>query len=343
MLIDWLTMRLPECFLSREQWLKLQSIGDRVTRHSGSTGEVIWQTFAWDSVRSDSHQVAVKLGSDAFHIQGSPARVMGCGCSVFGSSYSSELDLPGSAQTMIEHVNKALGLDLPGFMSWRVTRVDVTANLLLGSLQEVRDALKIMRNCEGGRYRVSQQAGDTVYWSHRSRRRKGKAYAKGPHLVYQSKKNVDLKYTKWQIDQAQRLLRLELTLGAMWFRENAEQWFDLTGHQLKKAWESFFLRMIGGLEMTNDHILKQAVMDNALSPGRGQAAYGCWLLIKSEGWERARESFTRPTWYRHLQTLRAAGLSDTDLSSGVIVPLRRKILNAQIIHDWADIEAVNAA
>ena len=176
------------------------------------------------------------------------------------------------------------------------------ANLLLDSLEDVREALRILRDVEGGRYRVSQQAGDTVYWSHRSRLRSGKAYAKGPHLDYQMRKNREYGGREYQLSDVQlanRLLRLELKLGAQLLREDrlGKAWHELTSGDLYEQWNDYFGRMIGDSEMMKDADLKKKVIEAAPTEGQGKAAYGCWTLIKSEGWERAKDMCTKRTWY----------------------------------------------
>jgi II/X family phage/plasmid replication protein len=341
MLIDWITARLPDAYLPPEQWRALQAIGDRIVRFTPSTGEVVYESSAWDSVRSDSHSLAFRVGSDALWMQGSPARVLGDGCTVFGSAASVKLDLVACVEAMRCYIAKQINVILPPAQSWVVTRIDVTGNILLGSLSEVRDALAILRNCEGGRYRVSQQAGDTVYWSHHSRHRKAKAYAKGPHLRYQmqQKQYTGRQYTAREVRAADRLLRLELTLGSKWLKRHAEHWTDISGQQLAREWEEYFSRMIGDQTMTNDNEVKEAIQAVSESEGRGRAAYGCWLMIKAEGWERARESFSKSSWYRHLQLLHAAGLGDADIASGRVVPIRRRILDARLVNEWSEILA----
>jgi len=75
---------------------------------------------------------------------------------VFGSGPSAALDLPGSLRRMIFHLSTVVGIPIPcAIESWNVSRIDVTGNLLLPSLASVRQALSILRNVEGGRYRVS--------------------------------------------------------------------------------------------------------------------------------------------------------------------------------------------
>ncbi len=338
MLIDWVTARIPLELLSPESREKALLLGDRIARYCPVTGNVRYETSAWESIRSDSHQISVKVGASGFSIMGSPARVTGDGDAVFGSGASARLDLPACVDAMRVFVQAQTGIALPADISlWIVTRVDVTGNLLLGSLEQVRDALRILRDCEGGRYRVSQQAGDTVYWSHSSKMRSGKAYAKGPHLSYlmQTPKYTGRQYSSADIEAASSLLRLELKLGREFFSRT--DWQQMTPDNLTAQWQDYFSRMIGDSEVKTDTDLKARILAAAETEGRGKAAYGCWLLIQSEGWERARESFNKATWYRHLKVLRASGLGDADISAGRVVPLRRRIFEARLVTNWRDL------
>ncbi len=344
MLIDWLTARLPFEHFTTEQQAGLRNLTDRIVRYCPQSGEIRYESQAWDSVRSDSHQVVFRVGTDAFWIQGSPARATADGCTVFGSGPSRALDLAGSLARMVTFVFDVLGdrfRPVADIHHWLVSRVDITGSLALGSLVEVRDALRILRNLEGGRYRVSSQQGDTVYWSLKSRLRKGKAYAKGPHLIHLLK-NPDYtgrRYTADELSIAEKLLRLELTLGREYFRR-AKPWHQLTADDLTAEWRDYFDRMIGGAEVTNDRTLLDRVMAAAPTAGQGKSAFGLWTLIKAEGWERAKEFTSKTTWYRHLQILRNAGLSDADFSAGRVVEFRRKIFEAQAVHSWEDLKLV---
>lgn len=375
MLIDWVTARVPIEFLTDEARQKALTLGDRIQRYCPLTGDVRYESIAWDSIASDSHQINIRASGHDFWIMGSPARIMGDGCAVFGSHSSTRLDLLGCVDAMRLFVMHHVGIELPADLTnWTVSRVDVTENLLLDSLTEVRDALRILRDCEGGRYRVSQQAGDTVYWSQKSKLRKGKAYAKGPHLTYQMGRTgySGRQYTRDEITAANRLLRLELTLGREFW--NRTDWRTCNAESLRMQWHDYFDRMIGGAEVTTDNDLKQRIaaaaqvinerefekalsnwrdrLVQALALGKEQppkpclrnpdnssrSAYGAWLLIQSEGWERAKDAFTKTVWYRHLQILRAAGLGDADISAGKVVPFRRKVLEARAISSWHELK-----
>lgn len=353
-MLDWLTLRLPYASSTddgRDLAMRCESIGDRIMRFCPRTSEIRWESSAWDSVRSDSHQVSIRSGSDALWLQGSPARAVGDGDAVFGPPGGQSV--AEGMRAMVRHASRALGFLLPSDPArWIVSRVDCTVHLLLSDLASVRVALSVLRGVEGGRYRVSQQAGDTVYWSHRSRRKAGKAYAKGPQLRYQMRQQsyAGRPYTDQELDFADRLLRLELRLGAQYLRElklkTGHDVIEWTSSDIDFAAWSYFSRMLGDTEMTQVNDVEQSIRrvvgrDGApITDGTARAALGTWGLISSFGWERAKTMVSRPTWYRHMSVLHAAGLSDADISAGRIVELRaRRLCEAQRVSSWSDLRA----
>ncbi len=358
MLIDWITAYLPMDKVDQEHWQQLRLLTERVMRFKPDEGNqttddcyflinrdsVVYETAAWESVRSDSHQIAFRVGGDAIWIQGSPARVCGSGDAVFGEGAAGALDLRGCLDRMAGFVSGIINIPLSAdYADWHVSRIDITGNLVLDDLAAVREALRILRNCEGGRYRVSQQAGDTVYWSHKSRLRSGKAYAKGPHIDYQTKKQdyTGRAYTVGEKKLLQRLLRLELKLGAQWLRERAgKAWHELSKEDLTNEWKNYFLRMIGETEMKTNDDVKERILAAAKTEGQGKGAYCCFLLIQSQGWEKAKDDYPARTWYHHLKILRQAGLGDADISAGNVVPLRRRIIECQVVHTWLELQNV---
>lgn len=343
MLIDWITARIDHDHFNPEIWAQLRLQSDRVQRYCPKTGIVAWETCAWESVRSDSHSLAIKVGGDALWVQGSPARVCGSGDAVFGEGAASALDLQGCLLEMIKFASNHLGVYLPLYPElWHISRTDITQNIMLDSLADVRVALGHLRECEGGRYRVSQQAGDTVYWSHRSKLRSGKAYAKGPHVEYMlnNSKYTGRDYSLKEREASNKLLRLEEKLGCKFFERKHKigvKWYDITPEMLRKEWSSFFERMIGKAEMTKDIDIRQKLQDVAPTPGQGRSAHACWLLIQHAGWQKARESYPDRTWYRHIKILHKAGLGDMDISNGAIVPFRLKILEARQVNTWQEL------
>jgi hypothetical protein len=342
-LVDWVTARVLLQLLQDEDRAKLGQLGDRVRRFNAATGEIVYECQAWDSIRSDSHHLTYRVSGDALWMQGSPARVIGDGDAVFGAGPARALDLVGCVERMREVLAAVLAVQLPAAVpDWTVSRVDITGNLLLRSLADVRAGLTMLRNCEGGRYRVSQQAGDTVYWSHRSRYKSGKAYAKGPHLAQlMRRKDYDgRRYSEDEIDSASRLLRPELSLRShYWRRQAGKPWYEKVPSELKAEWQAYFGRMLGDAEVTEMNI-EERVKQVAESDGRAKAAIGCWALIKAYGWEKAREMSGKRTWYYNLKVLRAAGLSDADLSAGNVVPIRRPLIECRQVDSWEELRAL---
>lgn len=341
-LIDWVTARVPLDRLSPVALDAARTLGDRIIRFCPKTGQQRFEIAAWDSIRSDSHQVIARAGCDLW-MQGSPARVMGDGCTVFGSGSSAALDLFGCVDRMRAFLAGHLGVELPETTEWIVSRVDITENLCLADLTQVKEALTVLRGTEGGRYKVSSQSGDSVYWGSKSRLRKGKAYAKGPHLrvLLKNKSYSGRRYSKEEIAAADRLIRLELTLGREWFARNGNPQ-AIAPARLQHEWESYFGRMLGEAEVSDmARDIEERIKSVAASPGEAIAAYRCWLIIKERGWTQAKEMHTHNTWYRHLRVIRRAGLGDSDISLGQVVPFRRVQLRSSVVRSWP--ELLNAA
>ncbi|MCP5004547.1 MAG: hypothetical protein GY941_11510 [Planctomycetes bacterium] len=340
MLIDWLTCKLDERHLSAETILKLRNQGDRIIRICIATGEQIYETQAWDSIRSDSHAISVRMGSDCFWVQGSPARVIESGCAVFGSGSSAKLDIGGCAAAMLQHVAKVITIDLPEVNYWKITRIDVTDNIAFKNEHDVQEALDILNRTDGGRYKVSNKAGNSIYWSSKSRIRKGKAYAKGEHLAYLMRKKgyTGIRYTDEKIELARRILRLELTIGSQYLRENVNHWSELTSEELARLHDDYFGRMIGDIEMTDNKTLEDKLIEVCPTKRQALAAFDFFSFIKANGLRAAKRRFSSRTFYRHQNHLKKAGLGDADISTGEIVALKRRVLDMQSVNSWEDIK-----
>lgn len=340
-LVDFITASIELAQFSDDDQRRLLQYGERIVKFDAKTGAISWDCSCWDSMRSDSHQVSVRVSVDRLMMKGSPARCIGDGDAAFGSGAARALDLVGCVQRMANFVCNKLEVPVPDVRSWKVLRTDTTAMLLLPSLADVRQALAILRNCEGGRYRPDQRAGDTVYWSVKSRLKKAKAYAKGPHLRFSMKqRNYEgVKYTEQQLDAVERCLRLELTHGAQFWRERAGgPWYEVTAEQLRVWHAEYFGQMLGEAGVTDMNI-EERVRAVAPSEGQAKAAVGTWAMIQAYGWEKARDMSSRPTWYRNLKVLRAAGLSDADLSAGNVVAIRRPLIECQQVNTWDELMA----
>lgn len=335
-MIDWLTLSLdiPEYLWDRAN--RYIANNWAVQKINQATGEVAWSAPCRESIRSDSHQIVVQVTGSRITISGSPARSMGQTNNVFGSS-----DLIECAKAHVRVARQHLPFPIPSAKVWRVQRVDVTHNYDFGSPAEVRQALGYLRQYDGGRYRLDTRRGDTVYWSPTSSLRKGKAYHKGPHLRHQIQKD-QAKATDQEIALADRLLRLELTLGAEWWgrlrREGKRPW-DV---DLEQAYKDYWEGLIGKVEvvdMNELELIKQVKLKKGqITEGQALQAYRTWCLVKSIGHRETSESMARATWYLHKKILFAAGLSWGDLAAGQIIPFRRRsLVIGQPVQSWDEL------
>ena len=333
MLIDWMTLSTDASLLDPRTVEKITGEQDKIMRISPE-GEVKWVMPCRANIRSDSHQITVRIGS-YLDIQGSPARTKGTQDNVFGEATPVNAFLD-----MVQFLSNTLEVSLPCDPTcWRLTRMDVTGNFDLGSLPNVRQALNYLRHVEGGRYQVKTEA-ETVYWAKSSRLRGGKAYAKGPHMRYLVEKGqVDL--TPDQLFLVDRLLRLEMRLGNQFWRERAAQrWYQWSSGQLYEQFTAYFGQFIGKVEVVEMDKLLDELVKIAPTEGLAKAAYRTWLLIQSHGMERARELMTKRTWYRHKRLLQDCGVSWADFHHRALVPFRRKtIVLSDPVRSWEDLIA----
>lgn len=341
-MIDWMTLRYPLAKLP-------EAIRDRIR---GALGSIImfgpdgvskWEKSVLDfeALRSDTPGLCWTVtgnsaGDQMLTIGASPA-FLTYGNNVFGSSCPRE-----SATVLVRFAQRCLNAILPAPQAWECRRIDVTENYALGSVREVKQFLRQLMTADAGRAKATSGGGDSVYWNKASDLRKGKAYAKGPQLrALVAKQKVEI--SDDLIELAERLARLELTLGSRWFRRLAEiekNWWDLTVQELQEQHAEYFGRFVGKQEVTDMGSLLEELEKVCETAGRAASAHRTWALIRAVGYELAKESMPRATWFRHLKALRAAGLSDADIGAGNVLPFRRReICIAKPVRTWAELRS----
>lgn len=342
-MIDFMTLKLP---FEIAMPLGLDAYRSRSGRLMclDPNGEIKWERIERESIRSDSHQIVFDVGGDCLMLHGSPARVMHAH-NVWGSG-----DPVECARAMIAFASTHSGVRLPFELNlWKVTRMDVTHNYVLGSSNEVRQALSYLRQSEGGRYQVSTKS-ETVYWGGNSSLRRMKAYHKGPHLRYlMKKKNETVSFTDEEINLADKLLRLELSLMSQFWRERSlKHWYKYTENELNQIHHKYFSQVIGKIEVVDmDTLLEQiekTVMYNGkpITKGMALAAYRTYTLIQSIGVRATETSMPRATYLRHRKILFDAGLTHADLHAGNVLPFRRRsIILGEPVYSWSEVR--NAA
>lgn len=341
MLIDWLTLRHPLTPALGEILLEKIHAAMGCMTHVSPHGEVLWtkQVLDWDEIRSDSTGMYWSMTGDGeqyfLNIGASPSSLENEGINVFGS-----LDLEHCATVLVKAASVALGAVLPHWRAWDCRRMDITANYDMGGASQVKQALRLLLGTDAPRRKTASDnsGGDSVYWNGKSDLRSGKAYHKGAHLRFQMKKG-NIVCTQDQIELSDRLIRLEMKLGARWFRRLATDWRELSAEQLTAEHNQFFSSLIGGgdVEVSDMGILLQE-LEKVTTKGRALSAHRTWSLIKTIGWTQTRESMNPNTFRKHCEHLRLAGLSSADLCAGVVIPFRRKCLVLdQPVLSWDEI------
>ncbi|MEH6628290.1 MAG: phage/plasmid replication protein, II/X family [Motiliproteus sp.] len=344
-LIDWLSLRLDMQHLTRATVDKLRSGRGKIMKISPN-GDVEWETFARENIRSDSHQITINVGSH-FEIQGSPAR-LGQSHNVFGS-----LDIKDCARAMIDFAAQSLGLNLAPSLFlprrlplWRCTRIDVTRNYAMPSIDEVLQALQYLKHVGSARQKASSHD-TTVSWGQGSGLHSGKAYAKGPQALKQQKKGTSF-YTDSELELAQRLLRLEYMMRGTQidriFDQSGMRWYDYSPEYLLSLHDHYFSPFISDIEVTDmgdilELLIEVSKNDENVTEGRARAAYDCYTRIRMMGPVMAKASYrSSNTWFKHKTTLRKAGLSEADLQATNVIPLKkRQIVLSEAIGSWDDI------
>lgn len=337
-MLDWLTLRLSREHVPPATLDAITSKMGRVTK-TASTGEILWCIPARENISSNSHQVTVHVTARHLELTGTPARVLGDN-NVFGSG-----DIRICWAAMVSHVSAQVGVLPLNAGLWSVSRVDITHNYLLRSAAQVRQALNFLRHAEGGRLQV-RTASETVYWSPKSRMTSAKAYHKGPHLRYQfSKGQADAE--PWQMDAADRLLRLELSKRAEFWSRQMKPWYEWSESDFDQEHDKFFSQVIGKVEVAKMDELLSVCEKVAKTPGQGRAAYRTLLTVRQIGQHMTQGLMPRRTWLHHRKILFSAGLTFADLhgsETGNVIPLIREPIRLdQPVRSWDELRERAAA
>jgi len=323
MLIDWLTLFIDASLLPEATRARCNENVDKILRIS-PTGELRWGVNVREQVRSDSHEVTIEFGS-RLCIKGSPARIKNKN-NVFGS-----LDIQQCAKDMIRFVAVNYQVFIPlDLKLWSCSKIDVTRNYDMGSLDQVLASIDAMKPIKVGRQK--QVCYDSsVTWGHGSTLHMGKVYAKGPQIKKLIKKQTAI-LTDSELQKADRLLRLEYSIRRVMIsrlKDCGRHWYQLEPEHLLSMHNDYFSKFISSVEVTDmenilDKILAHVGEGGIPTHGRAVAAYGCYLRCREVGVKQAKSSYLKSAWYTHLKNLRIAGIGEVDMQPMNVVPLRKR-------------------
>lgn len=339
-MIDWLTCRLDGALLAQNVRDEIRSNSSRILKID-STGKLEWEAAGREVIKSDSHQVVIRFGTH-LEIMGSPARVSS-GNNVFGS-----LDIVDCWEKMVRFVQRHYGIVFPlKKEQWKITRIDVTQNYDMGSLENVYQAIEALKVSKAGRQEASPYA-HGVIWGKGSKYYNGKGYAKGPDL----RRNVKRKKafcTEEELGLADRILRLEYSIRRQRMDELSDmgaKWWNLSPEFLVEEHAKYFDKFLSGLEVTDMDDVFELIMSsvgpsegNIKTQSQAQQAYDCYLRCKQFGRHKAQAMYKKHTWYRNLKNLRLAGIKPVDLQLNNVVTLKaRRLVLDQPVSCWADLK-----
>jgi len=358
LLIDWITLRYPvdqlPPLLQEKLFSNMNVVCSFKTDGQGNPIELDWETrrLNFDALRSDSDGLFVTCtfvkDTAWLYVGASPASLLN-DCNVFGS-----LDVVAGAEALVSRARRALSSFLAPVTEWELKRLDVTGNYCLPDHAHVKTALRQLIGTDSARRKStsSKNGGDTVLWSPTSDVFAGKAYHKGPHL------RSLVRLGKLQLDEsilllADRLLRLELRIGSRFFRHLVERrthryfvrhWSSFSEADLTDIYREYFCPLVSGVEVRDMGRVQQIEMisaSNGISHSRARSAYKTLDDIREYGLDEVKASMPERTFYRHRKYLKAAGFTDSDLSSflpGNVVQFRPiRIEIARPVSSWEEI------
>lgn len=355
MLVDWLTLRAIIDTKTSADLAALIPYLHKQTKVNMETGEIVQQKYVVDvdAVKSSFPGMVWSLSNNEsvtyLNIGASPATLKN-GYNLFG-----HIDYQTCKQILLDHVQQVLPINVNNFV-WQPRRIDITQNYYMQSNAQVNDALLTLRSMDGMRQKATVQAGNTVYWGAKSRFRKGKAYDKFLQALEICrkfyKKGEKPPYTETQLHLMQSILRLEMTLGSQFFDDfinkknptkcNRQIEDLLTIDFFEQQHNDFFGKFIGNAEVTDMDKLLEKLIETAPSIGYARAAHYTYMLINKNGYEHTKLSMPERTFRKHRQYLKAAGLSEADITSAKIIELRkRKIIELQPVNDWQHLQQLN--
>jgi hypothetical protein len=326
--IDWLTLRLAEPHLPARTLLRLRNSQDVLARFTGD-GAVTWRGSPRQDLCHGIYKLHWRLNGHGLEISGSPARVSLTN-NVFG-----DRDPRRSALNMVrffeEHARVALS---PNVVEWKCSKLAVTLNYALQSADDVKRALRGLAVAGGPRNMSTE--GDTVYWNRRSKTRSGMAYHKGPELAHTIAKGLAAGCND-QLTFCQRILRLELTLGAQFWRERARQpWHQWSAEELEAENRRYFATMIAAVTTVAPSDAFERLREVTGSKTMALAVYHTLLEIQADGLDIVRSRMAPSTFHKHKKVLFRSGMTWADLHQQS-PRIRQPLEIGEPIHDWIEL------
>lgn len=308
----------------------------------------------WESIPSSYAGLAFKVfdyrctGLEAFYIEikASPAKLM-YGHNIYGSSNFKECAL--FMIDLLKTVYPRL-FDYLASESWTLSDIDITYFSKADSDTLALQFINALQNVSYGQTKSRNGHHGTAYFgSVKSRLKRLKVYGKHQEVLKtiadnQLKKNggdedgkKNAMYTAELLQFTQGMVRWESTLFHRWLDRRGIDCDlntllendSLSPKNLIALWQQSnkdVFKSLEGLEMTTitdenvqqrlrEKFFKVSEKTGKTSYAIADAAYRTYRIIQIDGWDIAKASISKPTFYRHVSALIECGLSRASLQS----------------------------
>lgn len=222
------------------------------------------------------------------------------------------ISILASARYLISQAEAWLGVKLPAWPEWKLTRVDLTEVYDCGSEDGAHEAWKGL--AEGIRQSSAlrdhpRNYGTTIYAG-----RGFKAYLKSAEVRKHKPAWCDTAHHLQFIHEASNLVRLETTYSQQHITRLTEASLgNLDEDPLKQAARRRIARYtrLGTQGMETVRTIEQVAkrLESLYAPQTAAAVLGTWFRLTTLGESGTRKLLTKPTYYRHLKLLRDAAVS----------------------------------
>ena len=366
MFIDWLTLRISLHHFERCLFDRFMQYAGRLVRID-SSGKVVYEKIVFDveKLRSDSPGLFWQIASDGSRsllvIAGSPANVI----NNFSNNVFGSCDVRYCSQVMIGYASRCLDIPLPLDLSmWECRRIDVTANYYLPGAGTADLAISQLLFSESARKRSSSPAngGKSVYWGGGSTRSKGKAYLKGEHARYLARYGKAFFSDSNDLSALDHVIRFEHTRGSAFFRDlesgkflsdeskfhcDSLEWHEfLSVERCEKLFLDYFSQLVSNVEvsdMKNSVIISLLMARTGCSESVARSSFNMLRNIREDGFDVVKNYMSHATFYRYMKILRDSGITESDIRSVKIIPVRKiKIDLLNPVRSWDELRAIHA-
>lgn len=330
--------------ITKELYQKIEFCQTHKMSFNKSTGEIFYDVTSDSLPGSYSTNLSVRVGVGAkygfinsycIEIEGSLHKFI-----KGQNAYNGYYNLSEVALHMIKEVEKKYDVALPKMRHWFLNRVDISKCFDLQDQNLVVRYINSLKNISYPRRNVLSYKGNDIYISGTSTTLK--MYNKLTEFIAHDKSKCKSHFdVDKHMNKIQGFVRFEceikkkklesITIGYRNRKNNRKQidsknirLYRINYDELEKVWSDEFMKVLKfpknaeKLEILSN---REAVKDRLLmtcSSAKAMRLYNFFLSLKVEGYDKVKDMFSKPTFYRNISELKELGISWTSTEFDVI-------------------------